>query len=474
MIRLTRGKPARYLSLVLYLSFGLFVTGCKFISGHKVPYSPYTQIKPRIIAVDDSWLSRKGEGGIIAADVNDDGKMDFVITKDGHVAAYDYSGRNIWIKGVDIQVSTKSEVNGLPGWFGPGVQASDVDGDLRTEVLILTKKNTLHIIDGVTGKTEKVVLLRHPEGTERWEHLVIANFRGKGDRDLLLQTTNADGVRMGRYLAAYSIEDLLRKESVEPLWTRDDFIPCAHNGARVADLNRDGKDEVLGGTIIGPDGKMLMKIHPIGHIDSIYVADVRPDIYGLEVVALEEGKENRIFLYNHERIIWTAHHKHWEPQNAAIGDFAPKSPGLEIWCRSRFREHQKPFLFDSSGNVISEYEMDSVAPDGWTVKGVEVIFTVDWTGKTKQLAAAKERHTSGDIAIFDPLSGEFLYRFNEKAGFLYVADVSGDWREELIVINGNELRIYENDTPNPSSNNPRLWTKDHYRRSKMTWNYYSP
>ena len=40
--------------------------------------------------------------------------------------------------------------------------------------------------------------------------------------------------------------------------------------------------------------------------------------------------------------------------------------------------------------------------------------------------------------------------------------------------NGNELHIYSNPDPNPHLNHPRLWTQDHYRRSKMTWNYYSP
>ncbi len=469
LIRVRLSKSSLFvLCLVLALSF----TGCKYRTDLKVSHSRV--IKLQIITVDDSWKLRKGEGGVIAADVNDDGRRDFIITKYDNIAAYDNSGKNIWIKQIDIQVSTNSENNGLPGWLGAGVQASDVDADLRTEVLFLTKKNMLHIIDGATGETEKVILLQHPEGTERWEHLVVANFRGKGDRDLLLQTTNTDGYRMGKYLAAYAIEDLLGRENFSPLWTRDDFIPCAHNGARVADLNQDGKDEVLGGTIIGPDGNILMKIELKGHIDSIYVSDVRPDIPGLEVVALEEGGGNRIFLYNHERLIWTAHHEHREPQNAAIGNFMPESPGLEIWCRSRFDEHQKPFMFDSSGKLISAYEMDSVAPEGWTVKGVETIFTVDWTGKSKQLAAAKERHRSGDVAIFDPLSGEFLSRFNEKAGILYVADVSGDWREELIVLNANELRIYENQDSNPSSNHHRLWTIDHYRRSKMTWNYYSP
>ncbi|MDJ0615336.1 MAG: hypothetical protein QNJ63_01100 [Calothrix sp. MO_192.B10] len=66
------------------------------------------------------------------------------------------------------------------------------------------------------------------------------------------------------------------------------------------------------------------------------------------------------------------------------------------------------------------------------------------------------------------------HRFQEKADRLSVADVSGDWCEELIVINGNQLRIYNNPKPNPNRDRPRLWFQNHYRRSKMTWNYYSP
>jgi len=118
--------------------------------------------------------------------------------------------------------------------------------------------------------------------------------------------------------------------------------------------------------------------------------------------------------------------------------------------------------------------MDDVAPEDWTDRGVEVIYTIDWTGRTRQLAAAKERHKSGDVVIFDPLSGKFLYRFKEKADRLYVADVFGDWREELIVLNGNELHIYQNPENNPRPNRPRLWENQHYRRSKMTYNYYNP
>ncbi|MGL6139217.1 MAG: hypothetical protein ACRC2M_18125, partial [Planktothrix sp.] len=206
-----------------------------------------------------------------------------------------------------------------------------------------------------------------------------------------------------------------------------------------------------------------------------------------EVVGLEEGgekkenaqgsnrlKRNRVFLYNTKGLIWETDYKNWEPQNAALGDFDPSRPGLEIWCRSRVNKDQKTIVFDAKGQLISNYEFSKIAPEGWTQKGVEVIFTVDWTGEPKQLAAAKERHEQGDVAIFDPLNGEYQIRFPEQAYRLYVADVSNDWREELIVLSAQELRIYHNPEPNPNPKRASLWEQNRYRRSKMTWNYYSP
>ena len=372
----------------------------------------------------------------------------------------------------------KAERDGLPGNHAPGVQAADVDQDGRTEILFLTRDNTLHIVDARLGVIKWRGELAVPGGAARWEHLVIADFRGHGDRDVLLQATNVEGYRTGRYLAAYAVDDLMRNGQATPLWTRDDFAANAHSGARVADLDGDGRDEVLGATIVGPDGELLFGIPLKGHVDSLFVADVRPDLPGLEVVALEEGGGwwygNRIFLYNQERLIWQTGFRRREPQNAAIGDFDPERPGLEVWCRSRFDEHQAPFVFDAHGDLIEHYEMDDVAPVGWTSHGVEIIAPVHWTGSAKQLAAAKERYRQGEVAIFDPLSGRFVERFQEQAKRLYVADVSGDWREELVVLNGSALHIYENPEPNPNADRPRLWTESDYRRSKMTWSYYNP
>ena len=92
---------------------------------------------------------------------------------------------------------------------------------------------------------------------------------------------------------------------------------------------------------------------------------------------------------------------------------------------------------------------------------------IHWTGGETQLMAAKERHKSGDVCIVEPLTGRFVAHIREQADRLYVADVAGDWREEILVVNGNELHIYQNPEKNPRPDLPRLWDQQHYRRNKM-------
>lgn len=412
-------------------------------------------------------------GGILAADLDDDGLMDYLVTVPGHIAAYANNGSKLWILEVDLVVGGSSEGEGLPGHHGPGVAVSDVDADGRCEVVFLTKDGVLHVVEGATGRQKARAKPAVPKGAQRWEQAMIADFRGTGkDTDILLQATNAKGYRTGRYLAAFSMQSLLA--GGKPLWTTDGFVSCAHNGARLADLDGDGRDEVLGANILSHDGKEITRAVASGwHMDSVFVADVRPELPGLEVVLLEEGA-NHVQLLGMGGPIWRVNYKRQEPQNAAVGRFKAGSDEVFIWCRSRYNEHQKPFVFDSSGKMVFEYAMDDAAPKGWTASGVEIIHTIDWTGERQQLACATERHKSGDVCLFEPLTGRFVQVFKEVADRLYVADVTGDWREEIIVLNKQELRIYENKAANPRPNEPRKWTDRNYRRMKQCHNYYSP
>ncbi len=429
-------------------------------------------ISLRVIKLDIP-APKTSAGGIIVADVDNDGKMDFLITVPGHLALYRNDGKKLWIARMEIVVASKSEQHGLPGHHGPGAAAGDVDADGKCEVVFLTQDGALHVVEGSTGREKAKVHPPVPDGATRWEVAMIADFRGTGrDGDILLQATNSQGYRTGKYLAAYAIEELLGGKG--PLWTTDKFVSCAHNSARIADINGDGRDEVLGATIFSADGRLLTKAAAFqGHIDSVFVADVRPDTPGLEVVMLEEGS-NCVQLLGAAGPIWRKDFKKQEPQNAAVGRFKAGSQELFVWCRSRYPKGQKPFVFDSHGEKVFDYAMDDVAPPGWTDAGVEVIHTIDWTGSPQQLACAKERHRSGDVCIFEPLTGHFIARIREKADRLYVADVLGDWREEIIVLSGKELHIYTNTAANPQPDKPRLWTNRNYRRLKQCHNYYSP
>ncbi|MFV2068069.1 MAG: FG-GAP repeat domain-containing protein [Pirellulales bacterium] len=150
-------------------------------------------IRPRIIRLDfsvsDNSSSSSG-GGVVTADLDGDGLRDFVVTSPGHIGGYRHDGTRLWHLREDVRVSAgSSESVGLPGHHSPGVQVADVDGDGKAELLYLDQSSTVHIRDAKNGREERPVRVPHPKGSERWEHLVVVNLRGKGDVDLMLQTT---------------------------------------------------------------------------------------------------------------------------------------------------------------------------------------------------------------------------------------------------------------------------------------------
>jgi hypothetical protein len=61
------------------------------------PSNPFV-IKIEIPAPQDS------AGGLIVADLNADGRMDYLVTVPGHVAAYRWDSRKIWVLKVDVRV----------------------------------------------------------------------------------------------------------------------------------------------------------------------------------------------------------------------------------------------------------------------------------------------------------------------------------------------------------------------------------
>ena len=442
-----------------------------------------------------------GTGGLIAADLNGDGQKEIVITRSNFIAAYSLTEGKLWERSGSLRLSAKAEQSGVPGLHGPGVQAVDIDAqgitDTREntdtqgnsasglELLYLTDSNRLEVLSGTTGEVRHSVDLPAIEShANRWEHAIVANFSGNGDREVLLQAsqpTDRDNYIRDSIQAAFTLSDLLSSGAdTAPLWQTNDFVSLSHGSAKVFDINQDGKDEVVGATILSPTGETLYQAN-IGnksfpHIDSIAVDDIDPQRPGLEAVIPEESGKERVILFDEEGEIWSDRHRRRSDDNdgdkVSIGNFDPDSPGLEMWFRGNESAHFT--VLSAAGKLLSDYRFAEVKPETWTEKGFEIITRIRWTGDEKEYIVAKERHEAGDVGIFDALTGQMIAQYPAKTERLYVADVLGDWREEIIILEQDALKVIENTAANPNPDRPRLWEQSQYRRQKMTWNYYSP
>jgi hypothetical protein len=145
---------------------------------------------------------------------------------------------------------------------------------------------------------------------------------------------------------------------------------------------------------------------------------------------------------------------------------------------------------NSSGKIIATWRVLETAPRGWcTVNsdskpgvegGIDVVRAIDWFGAaSRRHLFVKERHLEGKAAIVDPLNGKFLKVFDVRAARTYSADIAGDFREEVVIVEAgasgsSRLEVFwnEEDAERPRLTSP--WARALYRRLKQNWNYYSP
>ncbi len=406
-------------------------------------------------------------GGIFAHDLDGDGKMDFVITSEGHIGAYSYAGKRLWVKKTDISFFDDSH--------HPSAIAGDMDGDGKQEVAYLNTSKQLVILDAVTGEVDKTL-----SGLGNPTAMAIANLRGKGDRDIILQYSQTS-------LRAIKAEDGAQ------LWKTEEYRGIEHSPLRQADLDGDGLDEVAGASIIDHDGSKMNDWDLGGAyegMDSIVIGDIVPG-YPIEVALAEQrGANSHTDVVNHEKIVFRALNPwNWEdPDKLAVGDFDPKRPGLEIFNRASggdgtarrgkeepYSEEEAPWVLDAQGQLINKYYVNDKKPEWWTGHGLEEICKIDWDGDATDEIVGKERHKSGAGAIVDPITGDFKLIFREKAVRIYAADVLGDYREEVILLDTDgRVMIFFNSDPNKNPKKPSYWTLSHYKRQKQNWNYYSP
>jgi len=220
----------------------------------------------------------------------------------------------------------------------------------------------------------------------------------------------------------------------------------------VADVDQDGKDEfVFGSMTIDDDGSPLYNTK-LGHGDAIHTGDLDPSRPGLETFAVHESMSasgNRGATFRDAatgEVLWSIPAVK-DTGRGATGDIDPRFPGSESWAVGGDAAWNSPvgFLMSAKGERISDkipaanfmawWDGDLLREivdhdfDANAGMGVPTISKWNWETETSErlLTAAGARtnnHTKGNPSL--------------------QADLLGDWREELVYPSedSSELRIY--------------------------------
>lgn len=397
------------------------------------------------------------------ADLNGDGKLDFVIkqpkqvtdpgvwrrsTDTFKVEAYLNDGTFLWRK--DLGWNIEQGV-----WWSPMV-AFDFDGDGKAEVAVKTAPTDkdyrnpddhpypgrvmngpeyCSILDGMTGEELDRVDWPTRGNVAKWgdeknnrasRHLMgVAYLDGQRPSLLVLR-----GTYTLMRVDAYNLVD--RELKTVWRWSGEHENPKVRgqgmHGMHAVDIDEDGRDEViLGAAVLDDTGKILWNTG-LGHPDGCYVTDIYPDRPGLEIMyGIEPAQEkNAICVVDAKTgtILW-GHDKpttHIHSQGM-LADFDPANPGLEYYTGEKDRSQY--WMYGVKGKLLSNEGFASLSP-----------IALYWLDGSLKVYADR-----GDIQCYNgPTIGGYQGRI------LAVADCAGDWREEFITSVPGELRIYTTTT----------------------------
>lgn len=368
--------------------------------------------------------------------------------------AYKLDGRMLWRydMGWAIEAGT---------WYAP-YTVYDLDGDGRAEVYCKAgegdpREPTGHVRSGpeyvikLDGRTGKVVAKAEWLSREGFEDY---NFYCRNFMAIACCDGEGPSLILGR--GTYSIikltalgADLRRQWYWESTGEDSGYRGQGAHTLQAADVDGDGKDElVIGSACIDHDGKLLW-CTGLGHPDALYVTDVDPDRPGLEIFyGIEPSRTSKAVCLADARtgeILWyfdgPTSHVHGQGMCA---DIIADRPGLE--CYAGEQDGSQYWLYSAKGELLSQEKLGGLAP------------VVAWWDGDEQ----KEILLDGAMRDY---RGEPMTAI--EGSVVAVADLLGDWREELLVATGNELRIYTTTIP-AQTRKVTLLQNHHYRMGLAT------
>ena len=369
---------------------------------------------------------------------------------------------------------------------GKGIPIGDSTKDYRSQRgYILSGPEYLTIFDGLTGAAIHTVAYdppRHPD-TENPSFDQLKNLWGDGygnrvDR-FLACIAYLDGVHpslvmcRGYYTRTVLAAWDFKNGKLQKRWTFDSnqdgnnaFAGQGNHNLTVADVDDDGRHEIIYGQMtIDDNGKGLYSTG-IGHADAMHVSDLDPERPGLEVFSTQEKFGDAGANFRDARtgeVIWKiASIKAGEdgegPGRALSIDIDPRFPGAESWVAGAGIRG----MFDAKGNTISAQTPACNMGIYWDGDALREVLNGVSIFKWKHEAGVAEKIFEGKDFGGQSINGS-------KSNPCLSADIFGDWREEILVRSSDNKRLMIFSTSIPTGIKLHTLMHDPQYRMSIAW-----
>ncbi|WP_240670320.1 cellulose binding domain-containing protein [Actinoplanes solisilvae] len=369
---------------------------------------------------------------------------------------YDYDGDG------DAEVAMKTADATVSG-TGQVIGSSSADYR-NSSGYVLSGPEYLTMFDGRTGAALSTVNYEPARGTvSSWGD----SYGNRVDR-FLAGTAYLDGARpslimaRGYYTRSVIVAWDFRNGALTRRWTFDSNSSTNSGTAgqgnhqlSIADVDRDGRDEIVYGSLAIDDNGAKLWNTGLGHGDTLHVGDLDPSRTGLEVFKVSEDSSKPSSWFADARtgqILWSTPAS-GDNGRGVSADIWSGSPGAESWSSA------PSGVRSPSGAVVAGRKPSSTN------------FVIWWDGDAqRELLDATRIDKYGTSADTRLLTASGVHSNNgTKSTPSLSGDLLGDWREEVIwpTSDNTALRIYS--TPTPTDRRVVTLLHDIQYREALAW-----
>ena len=262
------------------------------------------------------------------------------------------------------------------------------------------------------------------------------------------------GIYTRHKFIAYDVDPKTHDLKVRWKWTNNQpgspWYGQGYHNYTIADVDWDGRDEIVWGSMVIDDNGMGLSTTGLGHGDAQHIGDFNPYIHGQEMFACNEDNPSNNYRDATTSKIYYRKTDTNDDGRCLAGNFYNDFPGAV-----GHSAHDTP---------ISTVTNDHVSTN---TNGLSMNFRIYWDGDLLEECFNNTEVTKPGVGTIATFLGAYSNN-GTKATPCYQGDIFGDWREEVIERTAdNNIRIYTTNEPT-KWRNYSLWY-DHQYRNGMVW-----